>query len=202
MTGTSSSKRSSSERVGEPPLDLGALRNPLSICLGRSGESGQSGNSVSELSIRSSRVSLYLVGIVAISDYPSAPPTTCLSTLFGRIMTIRFWRKRGVSTQVFPRRVYAPVKQTFSIGSIVHQPFAYQSLLFKPMAQTELRFFPVADLNYSNSPPDLWLPQQTWRIQLLSFLHKKKRKNGTCEVFTQGCNCLLWRRRRIWLQEL
>ena len=123
MTGTSSSKQSFFERVGEPPLDLGALRDPLSISPGSSGESGWSGNFISELSIRASRVSLYLLKLVAISDFSCALPIACLSTLFGRIVTIQFWRERGVSAQIFPRQVYSPVKQTFSIGSIVQQSF-------------------------------------------------------------------------------
>ncbi len=157
MTGTCSSKRSSSERVGEPPLNLGALRDPLSISPGRSGESGQSGDSVSELLIMSLRVSIYLLGITIISDFPSAPQIAYLSTLVQGIMTIRFWRGREVSAQIVLTRAYAPMKQTFSISNIMHQLFAYQSLLFDLMAQIKLRLFLAADSNYSNATSDLKL---------------------------------------------
>ncbi len=125
MTRTSSSKQSSSKRVGEPPLDLGTLCDLLSISLGQSEEFAWSGDFVSKLSIRLSRVSLYLLGIAVISDFLSASLTVYLSILFQRIVTIWFWRRRGVLAQVFSRRAYVHMKQTFSIGSIVHQPFAY-----------------------------------------------------------------------------
>ena len=142
-------------------------------------------------------MSLYLLEIATISDFPSPPPTACLSTRFRRIVTILFRRRRGVLAHVFLRRAYAPVKQTLSIGNIVHWSSAYQSPLFEPMAQIELRFCPAADSNYPNAPPDLRLQQQAWRIQFLSFFHKEEGKNGRCEVSAQGCNCLLQRRRRI-----
>ena len=60
-----------------------------------------------------------------------------------------------ISAHVFPRQAYAPMKQTFSIGNIVHWSSAYQSPLFEPMALTELRFCSAADSNYPNAPPDL-----------------------------------------------
>ncbi len=161
MIETSSFKWSFSEKVGELSLDLGALRDPLSINPGRFGESRWSGDSVYELSIRSLRVFLYLLGIATISDFSSAPPTACLRTCFRTIVTIRFWCRRGVLAQVFPRQAYAPMKQSFSIGSIVHQPLTYQSHPFEPIAQIKLRFFPGADSNYANVPPDLRLQQQT-----------------------------------------
>ena len=154
----SSSKQSPSEQSAELPSDMGALRDLLSIGLARSGDSR------SELSIRSSRVFLYWLGIATISEFPTPPPTASLTTRFPRIETIRCWRGGGVSAQVFPRRAYAPVKQTLSICNIVHQPFAYQSLLFEPKAQSELRSFQSADLNYSIAPSDLWLQQQAWYI--------------------------------------
>ena len=157
MTGTSSSKPSSSERVGEPSLDLGALHKPLSISPGWSREFGRSVYSVSKLSIMLSRVPLYLLGIAIISDFPPASLIVCLSILFWKIVTIWFWRGRRVSAQVFPRQAYAPMKQTFSIDSIVYQPFANEYLFFEPMAQTKLCFFPAPDSNYPNAPLDLRL---------------------------------------------
>ncbi len=156
MIRTFLSKRSSPKRVDKPPLNLGALRDLLSISFGQFGKSGQSEDSISELLIRSSRVSLYLLGITTILDFPSASPNAYLSTLFWRIMTIRFWRERGVLAQVFPKQVYTLMKQIFSIGNIIHQLFAYQSSLFELMVQTEWHFFSAADSNYPNTTPYLW----------------------------------------------
>ena len=100
-------------------------------------------------------MSLYLLEIAAILDYPFASPTAFLSTRFQKIVTILFCCQKGVLAHVFPKRAYAPVKQTLSIGNIVHWLSAYQSPLFEPMAQIELRFCPAADSNYPNAPPDL-----------------------------------------------
>ncbi len=134
MTEIFLSKWSSSKRVGKLPLNLSILCDLLSINLGQSKEFGQSWDSLSKLSIRSSRVFLYWLGIAAISDFSFTFPNTCLGTCFQKIVTIRFWRERGVSAQVFLRQVYAPMKQTFSIDSIVHQLFTYLSPPFKLMA--------------------------------------------------------------------
>ena len=71
-----------SERVGKLSLDLGILRNFLSISPSQSGKFVQSRDSISELSIKLLRVSLYLLGIAQISDFASIPPTTCLSICF------------------------------------------------------------------------------------------------------------------------
>ena len=145
---TSSFKQSSSKRLGKAPLDLGALCVRLGISPGQSGDSDGSKNSVSELSIRSSRVSLYLLGIAAISDFPSVFLTACLSKRFRRILTILFWCQRGVLAHVFSRRAYASVKQTFIISNIMHWLSAYQSLIFEAMAQTKLRFCSAVDSDY------------------------------------------------------
>ena len=138
VTKISSSKQSSSssERLGEAPLDLGKLHVLLSISLSRSGDF------LSKLSIRSLKVFLYLLGIATISDFSSPPSTAYLSTCFRKIVTILFQRRRGVLAHVFPRRAYAPVKQTLNIGNIVHWSFAYQSPLFEPMTQIKLWFLP------------------------------------------------------------
>ena len=106
MIEISSSKQSSFKKVDEPSLNLGALHDPLvSINPSRFGEFGWFRDFVSELSIRLSRVSLYLLRIATISDFPSASLTAYLSTCFQRIMTIWFWRGRGVLAQIFLRQV-------------------------------------------------------------------------------------------------
>ena len=94
---TSSSKQSSSsfKRLGEAPLNLGALYVPLSIDPSQSRDSGWSSNSVSELSIRSSRVSLYLLGIAAISDFPSHSQPPAWILVSERLWQSYFDAKRG-----------------------------------------------------------------------------------------------------------
>ena len=82
------SKQSFSKKVAKPPLDLGALRNPLLINLSQLGEFGQFGDSVFELLIRSLRMTLYLLKTTAILDFSSTSPITCLNTCFQRIVTI------------------------------------------------------------------------------------------------------------------
>lgn len=89
----SSSKQFSSRRPIELLLDLGALRNLSSIGPGR--------DFGSELSIKSFRVSLYLWEITTISKFLSFSLTAYLTTCFLRIITILFWRERGVLAQVF-----------------------------------------------------------------------------------------------------
>ena len=81
-------KQFSFKKFDEPPLDLGAMRNPLSIDLGQFVKSEQFRDSVSKSSIRSSRVSLYLLRIIAISDFLSAFLTAYSNTHFQRIETI------------------------------------------------------------------------------------------------------------------
>lgn len=100
------SKKSFSERVDKLLLDLNAVHGPLSICSDRfgdfgqakksdqagksdkAGKSGQVGEfswskySLSELSIRLSNVLLYLLGIVASSDFPSDPLNHLIAYLF------------------------------------------------------------------------------------------------------------------------
>ena len=87
MTGPYSSKQFSFKRVGESLLDLGALCDSLSISSGQFEESSQSGDSISELSIKSSKVSLYLLGIAIISDFSSTSPNRLLEYFFQRIVT-------------------------------------------------------------------------------------------------------------------
>ncbi len=82
MTEISLSKQSSLERVGEPFLNLDILRNPLSISSSQSGESDQFEDFISELSIRLSKVSLYLLGIAAISEFFFISLTTYLNICF------------------------------------------------------------------------------------------------------------------------
>ena len=184
MIKTFSSKQSSSssKRLGEVPLDLGKLRIPLSISSSQSRDSSWFENSVSELSIRSSRVFLYLLRIAAISDFPSTPSTACLSTYFQKMVILLFQCRKEVLAYVFPKQAYVPVKQTLNIDNIVHWLSAYQSFLFELMPQIKLRFYQAADSNYQNATTDLWLQQQVWYIQLLSFFHKKNGKNGMCKV--------------------
>lgn len=142
MTETLSSKQSFSKCVRKLTPDMGALRDPYSII------PSQSKDFVSELSIKSSRVSLYLLGIAKISNSASTSLTTSLSTCLQRIVIIRYWYKTGVSTHIFPRQVYLPIKQIFCYGNIVYQPFTHHTYLFEPIAQTEWRFFLIGDLNY------------------------------------------------------
>ena len=63
----------------------------------------------------------------------------------------------GILAHIFPRQVYAPVKQTFSIGNIVHWSSTYQSPTYEAMAQIKLRFCPLPHLDYQFAAPDLWL---------------------------------------------
>lgn len=111
---TSSSKQFFFKRPVKPPLNQDALRAFLSI------DSGQSADSEFELWIRSSRICLYLLGIAIILEFFSQPFTACLITCFLKILTIQFWRRREILAQVFPRQVYALVKQIFTICNIVH----------------------------------------------------------------------------------
>ena len=137
-------------------LDFNTLRFLLSIALGWFRDFNWSGDFVSELSIKSLRVSLHLLQIVQISDFPSASPTTYLNIHFQKIMTILFWCGREILAYIFYRRVYVPVKLTLSIDNIVYWLSVYQSLFFKLMAQTKLRFCQVVYLNYLNTTPDLF----------------------------------------------
>lgn len=88
MTKTFLSKQFSSKKVSEPSLDLSVLPDFLSISFGQSGKSDQSEKSVSKLSIRLSRMPLYLLRIIAISDFSFIPPIFCLSTVIRKIVTI------------------------------------------------------------------------------------------------------------------
>ena len=103
MIKTSLFKQSSSKQVGKLVLDLNALRDSLLINSGQFKESGQSKDFIFELSIRSSRMFLYLLRIAIILDFLFTPLTACLSTCFEKIITIWFWRGRGVLAQVFPK---------------------------------------------------------------------------------------------------
>ena len=93
------SKQPSFNNPIELLADLVILRDPSSI------GPGQSEDSESELAIRSLKVSLYLLEIVKISDFPSAPPTAYLITRFLKIVIIQFWRKKRVLAKIFPRQV-------------------------------------------------------------------------------------------------
>ena len=84
MSETSLSKQFSSESLVRLPSDLAALCDHLLIGPGRSGDSA------SELLIRSSRVSLYLLGIATILEFPFVFLIAYLTTRFLRIVTIRF----------------------------------------------------------------------------------------------------------------
>lgn len=104
VTGIFLSKRFSSKRVSELPFELSVLHNPLSISFGQCGAPSQSRNFVSKLSIKSSKVSLYLLKIAAISNFPFALLTACLSTHFQRIATIQFWPRKRILAQIFLRQ--------------------------------------------------------------------------------------------------
>ena len=121
----SSSKQFFFKKVGKLFLDLEILCNPLSINRGWFWESRWSENSIFEILIKSLRVFLYLLEIATILDFFSTFPIACLNTCFWKIMIIWFWYGRGLLAQVFSRQVYAPIKQTFSIGNIIHQLFTY-----------------------------------------------------------------------------
>lgn len=130
---TSSFKQFSLKKLFEPLLDLGILHNFLSISPSR--------DSRSELLIRSFRVFLYLLEIATILEFPFLLPITYLTTQVLKIIIIRFWYGRKILGQVFPRQIYASIKQTLSIYSIVYQPYAYQYLSLSQRLKPNCVFF-------------------------------------------------------------